>query len=53
MKNKIFYASLFMLFVASLSSCAGSRSYGGHKKGYGCPNSSFVKPVMLPSQSAV
>lgn len=42
MKNKLFAVSFLVLSVLLLTSCATSRGYSSHKKGYGCPNSSGI-----------
>jgi len=44
MKNKSFYLTLLLLSALVFTSCAGSRS-GYGRKGYGCPQTAFAKPL--------
>jgi hypothetical protein len=55
MKNKFTALTLMIITVVTLASCASSRSgyyNGGHRKGYGCPATSF-HPVQSVEESKI
>jgi hypothetical protein len=52
MKNKALYLTLLIITTFIFASCAGSRSYGTQRKGYGCPaNASIQTPFIEKNQS--
>lgn len=47
MKNKTLYLTLLIITTFIFASCAGSRSYGTQRKGYGCPaHASIQNPTV-------
>ncbi len=43
MKNKTIYLTLLIIITFTFASCAGSRSYGTQRKGYGCPANASIQ----------
>ncbi|MES2880772.1 MAG: hypothetical protein V4676_01395 [Bacteroidota bacterium] len=52
MKNKFLFFTILALSLLSLASCAGSRGYGNHRKGYGCP-STAIKQNLAVSENKI